>query len=430
MGKQGGYRAKGFQWGQQPWGSSSSEWGSSSWQQDAHQWESENWEKNQPGGKKNPKEAGVFPKYSEVQLPPTATGNATATQPTLMDKNNADQIKEVQRLVNVIRKADAKLRKHQEQDARRTDQWELFQQQLKASFMEQRAAYIQDNVKSAAEATILQEQKTAAAKQLQDLVNGQPVECRKPSHVSMTPEDADAWQALLGEDKEAEDADDPWLQEALSAFAAGTSGGAPSDKAKLQAWLERHSQMISSSSPMTPPRSTTMGQPMTPRDKNRAPTRVVVRQGPQPNGTVDGGQRGLGAGDLPMYGSVPVCGVGNDPYQGSPLPVQPLGAGSSMRTTSPGALGIKQKPKRGENKTQGEVGYGRTPLKEASKMSPKPLTPNQSTIRRQEQMEAKRAEATRQLNVHSATPVARHIIHDDGSESGGDTIGLDLTTLE
>ena len=215
----------------------------------------------------------------------------------------------------------------------------------------------------------------------------------------------------------------------LSAFAAGASGGAPSDKAKLQAWLEKHSQMIPSSSPMTPPRSSTTGQPMTPRDKSRAPTSVVVRQEPHQNGTLDGGQRGLGAGDLPMYGSVPVSGVGDDPYQGSPLPVQPLGAGSSMRTTSPGAWDqAEAKARRKQNPGRGWVWT--PPLKEASKMSPKPLTPNQSTIARQEQMEAKRAEATSQLAVHSATPVARHIIHDDGSESGEDTVGLGLTTME
>ena len=299
--------------------------------------------------------------------------------------------------------------------------------------MEQRAAYIQDNAKSTADAAALQEQKVAAAKQLQDLVNGQPVGYQKPREVNMQADDAEAWQALLGEDKEADEAEDPWLQEALSVLTARASGGAPSGQAKLQAWLEKHSQMLPSSSPMTPPRSTTTGQPMTPREKSRAPTRVVVRQEHQEGGPQQVGQQGLGAGAFPTYGSVLVNGVGTDPYQGSPLPVQPLGAGSSALSFSPGMHGCKQKPKRGENKTQGEVGYGRTSLKEASKMTPKPPTPNQSTIARQEQMDAKRMEAMKHLAVNTstpATPVIRHIIHDDGSEPGEDPDGLDLTTME
>ena len=297
--------------------------------------------------------------------------------------------------------------------------------------MEQRTAYLRDQEHSAEEAQTLQEQKADAAKQLQNLVNGQKPAIHKSPEVVDTVEGMDAWKSLLQDESHTDDeADDPWLQDALSAWTSGGSRDCPATQAKLQAWLSKHSQMIPSTSPSTPKRSSTALPPMTPRDKTRAPTRVAVR--PEAAAVATSGT-GLGTPPVApplLYGSAHVDGTVHDPYLGSPLPVEPMKLNTTRAPSPANTHIIRQKPHRGENRTPGEVGYGRTPLKEATKLSPKPTVASSSNLARQDQIEAKRAEAMKQLQGAGEFKTAQFVIHNDDSDEDENGKISDLGMME
>ena len=414
MGKQAAYKNKQAQWaGQQGWGGSSSSWGSDWSQSDPQSWDAEQWKwaKNQAG--KN-KETVLFPKYSEIRVPTNTQQPAGGLAVDVAtDAAGAEQLKEVQRLVNAVRKCDAKLRKNQENTIVRAEQWELFQKQLKASFMEQRAAFLQDNTRSMEEAQQLEQQKAAAAQKLKLIVTGQVVTNQPPHPVEMSQDDAAAWHSLLQEEKtdDMHADNDPWLQDALTAWSRGAAADGGGYQEKLKAWLERHSQCLTATAPSTPTRATTGVLPMTPPGKTLASSRVEsgtsvaplapTAASPAPQST-------------PPYMDLLNLGAVADPYQGSPIPTGiPAQEISRVKRTALHPFGTKPCTKNVIVREQGNVGYTRTPVKEINRSSPRTPTPGTGSQARQVQIEAKRMVSTMQIPPNPGGTGTQTIISDD-----------------
>ena len=134
MGKQGSQKSWTGKWaGSQSWGGSTSWNATSSATQNPPYWDASNqWDgQNAKPGAGHGKEH-LFPKYSDVKI----TGMNTAVQGVASHAQqrpgqDADSIKDVQKLINTIRKTDAKIRKCQETHNQRECQWLEFQQQLR-----------------------------------------------------------------------------------------------------------------------------------------------------------------------------------------------------------------------------------------------------------------------------------------------------------
>ena len=317
MGKQSSQKQWAGRWsGQPPWHGSAS-WGQPSAEDQTGQyWESGGaWNNQQPGAKGASKDS-LFPKYSDVKIHapmPSGRGANQAMSPST--GQDMDHIKEVQRLVNSIRRAEVKIRKNRETCHQKEVQWQEFQQQLKVSFMEQRSAYLRDKEHHRQEEAQFEDQKRSSVEQLKRLVNGGASAGGGNVERSATKEDAQAWLDFIADSKseEEEELSDPCLHAALHAASIAGEAGVQAYKQQVNAWLDKQEAMPQQlPSASTPQRRPAQSLPMTPQEKPASSTRLVAchRDQQLPILEADGGgivnlAMQMSDGHVPTFGTPP-----------------------------------------------------------------------------------------------------------------------------
>ena len=261
-------------------GSATQRWSAKQWQE----WEAKQNAKN--------KEAPSFPAYKQMGPEPVpakghgADGNAT----------DVSYLQLIQKAINSVRRVEQKLRKNGEETKKADEQWALFEEQIKQTWLTQRAQYHKDVKALQDEVADLQTQRVAALGQLQEVVQigEKPIPTRMP-RLEMTRADDQAWQALVQSPMDVEEDSqqslEAWMTQARSMMAQGLPAtGKPTGNA-AEAFT-------------TPPRNGTGVLPMTPAGK------TLVRDKIQNQDACYAG----GAGGLPQ--------ILKDPYMPSPLPNQ------------------------------------------------------------------------------------------------------------
>ena len=389
--------------GWQKWGGQGST--STSWQ-----WE---WPSNAADtAQKNKKDQTyVFPKYSAMQVD-SAGPPQSASTPKAEDggTSSSEHLKQVQKLINYIRKAETRKQKIADTRKLRSEQWCLFEEELKRTFVAQKQAYCADIQKLDLEQMEVSQQKEKAVQDLKSLIGGHQLQdAPSSSTVKMSAEDASAWEALVqsaspGPTTAAmEEETDGWLRLAL----AGATSEAPppmseQQKAGLQAWIASQEKR-----PLTTPPRTSAGiLPMTP------PATLPTQRGALSHVP--------GAVPLEMSGNAmrpfytkPAAEVAQvDPYHGSPgtgassgvANVQ-AGQGATVPTIQGGEAHLPVTP----NRTQFGKANARIPVKLASKRPPQHSTSPAMTF--EQKVQAKR-EA-----LQAAVDPAQHVaILDDDDD--------------
>ena len=166
--------------------------------------------------------------------------STTSQDVEMLDSAEAGHLKEVQKAINAVRKADSKLRKVGELQKHREAQWEAFQAELKQNFVTQKAAYRSDVAALVKEEQELASNKEDNVKLLKMCINGEArgeARSAAPAHAAATLEDAQQWEALMAStdspSQQEEAAVDGWLQELLAASHRG--GHNQHTKTKLNA---------------------------------------------------------------------------------------------------------------------------------------------------------------------------------------------------
>ena len=198
------------------------------------------------------------------------------SEPKTCSHLDMDQMKEVQRLVNSIRRAEVKIRKNRETCHQKEVQWQEFQQQLKASFMEQRSAYLKEQEHHRQEEAQFEDQKRSAVEQLKKLVNGGASAGGGRVEHSATKEDAQAWLDFIADGKsdEEEELSDPWLHAALHEASTTGEAGVQAYKQQVNAWQDKQEATLPRQlSLSTPQKCPAQSLPMTPREKPASSTR-------------------------------------------------------------------------------------------------------------------------------------------------------------
>ena len=282
MGKKPQWDAWSGQWGGQS--SSSYGWhpkgGGKDWSQKWNSDKAENW----------------FPGY-EMMQPKQARQQPDGrspgyTEPTEGDGSQTGELMHhIQKLINTIRKADARTRKSDKEKEEVSGKWESFQDGLKQAFIKERTKVQERLRRIKEEAKEHQETKASALTALQDLfVNNQ----------LPTDTGAEQREAINAEwDKLTSIPDDP--MEGLPSFLAAAiqSGGAAKDKARRQLMSALGVPAEEAASAATPER-----RPRAARSTTPPPTRTAHRPSPPPP-----------EGENVPYGEV---STNNDPYMTSP----------------------------------------------------------------------------------------------------------------
>ena len=300
----------------------------------------------QKGQKGNPSSGGnahggkeaAFPAYHQMAKS-TAADKAGKQAESVTDWPNKqgqedDFVRDMQKMLNTSRKLDGRIRTCLSETEKREEQWQEFQSQLRASFVEQRQLYLTDKKKAEKELEEIREQKTELVKRIEGLVANKDT-CRKPQPVQVTPtqEDITAWHDLMaptplrdGGDVE----DDLALQQALQAAHDPRAFLQMTLKELASAELLQHggdvdmvdTQQSVAAAAVTPPQGHVLttpprkaGQPMA---YTPPPLQKTTKTTTQPAesmravrlDTEDGG-------NVQMYAKA-VTGVGRDPYMLSP----------------------------------------------------------------------------------------------------------------
>ena len=314
----------------------------------------------------------LFPKYSDVKLPGQAPGGQAAQEVPSQRSQDLDQIKEVQKHVNTIRRIEMKIRKCRELGVQRENQWREFQQQLKASFMEQRAAYMKDREQHRQDEMQLEDQKKLAESQLKALINGSAHQQDSVSSSRDVDADDKAWRDFMEDshvDADLGEEHDPWLQAALQAATTDGSTDLKAYHRQVSAWLDGKEEANKpGGTATTPPRRMTQVPPMTPKNKPGAAARVIPPRELMLTGSV---RPTHAAGALrgpvqcpPVQGTEKTySGEGpdavQDPYQTSPEPLAAPCFGTPLGRTTFGKAGdrvsVKLATMQGRHSDRGKV---------------------------------------------------------------------------
>ena len=181
MGKRGSHKQWAGRWAAQQSASSWDAWGFSAGGNGMQPcWDvTGSWEATQAAAQNPPVSSNkgkgkehLFPKYSDIKVQHFNRGSGPGLDLVPQQSQDMEQIKEVQRHVNTIRKTEAKICRCKEQALQREQQWQEFQQQLKTSFMEQRTAFSKDKAQNRQEESQLFGQRQQAVDSLKVLVTG------------------------------------------------------------------------------------------------------------------------------------------------------------------------------------------------------------------------------------------------------------------
>ena len=161
----------------------------------------------------------TFPSYSQVSSRATDGQRPPGQDADVAVLEGGDPfVRNMQRLLNVSRKTEAKIRKLQQDKVQKRQQWDTFQEQLKAAFVEQRHKFQADTSKLDAELVELEVQRRVNAEHIQASVSGGRQELQAPSReVVPSAEDAIAWHQLMMATPAQEAEQDAILQQALRA---------------------------------------------------------------------------------------------------------------------------------------------------------------------------------------------------------------------
>ena len=407
QGKHGGGNANGAASSSQPhW----EQWG-------AHAWDS--WsnkpQKGQGSGMAN-KDGITFPKYQDMSMPTSATGD-TQEDKGHKEEDGMAEVPTIQRLVNNIRKAEARIRKNKELKAKRDQQWALYQEEVKKLFISQRVEYRNDVHKLEKEETEAVKAREQAVSLLKECINGKQMPVRAMETESVSQEDLQSWDELLNamtpSSRDGKNQMDTWLQEMITATTLGGTAALSMDqKAKLNQWVD-------GGEPMTPPSRRTAVAPRTPTTQPPARLPRITRQaGSEAAGTANAG-----------YCSEPSTPVDFDPYLASPGSVGQavLARPSPPRMDSegmPSFAGAGHQPKTSPVKPKTGLVVPRVPVKQMAKFPPVRQCGRVKTL--SDLVESKRIAAQKELGLEPGATT--NFILDDGDEDG--VPNVDLTAME
>ena len=259
-------------WGQRKHANGAAD-SSASWSWDA--WEGSSWDAWSKGqGKGQPDKQDKrrsFPQYQDMKV--QSDHKESSHLAVDSEDNGVDDIKQIQKFINAIRKAEARTRKLGELRVMREQQWKTFQDELQKSFMDQKKRYKADLLKLEGDLGEAQRQKDEAASLLKQYV-GKGHSSPPTSTEPLDKDDLAEWMALTSEsskESRTEDAD-PWMQAMFQRTASGGSGLTMEERDKLCEWLDR--QEIATT---TPTRPTAAGPPRTPTPKIAAAGPMALR---------------------------------------------------------------------------------------------------------------------------------------------------------
>ena len=187
---------------------------SASWSWDS--WEEPTWDSWSKGNGKNKTEKDKrqpFPQYQDMQV---QVENKDTWHPLVeADDDGTEDVKQIQKYINAIRKAEARGRKLGELKSTREHQWKGFQDELQKSFLDQKRRYEADLAKLESDLQDAQKQKHEAASSLKQYVGGGKTSSAAPVVEAPDREDLAEWTALITEPSSAARAMDvdPWMQD-------------------------------------------------------------------------------------------------------------------------------------------------------------------------------------------------------------------------
>ena len=235
MGKQGTWRNWNKADGQSQWGEGSA----SSWQYWPGAWP------KATKGQGQYTDASNFPSYHNMDVQPSSAAVPPQTADVPAETNEdveTGRIKTVQRWLNTIRKADARLRKTRDAQAQRELQWKKYESEMQKNFASQRKQFLADTQRAQQDLKEIREQKQAAVSQLQACMQEPDVVMPESPTAALSTEDQHYWDMLMQEPvvPPAEDVD-TWIQKTLQhASKYGPHAITEADKVKVQQWLSQH----------------------------------------------------------------------------------------------------------------------------------------------------------------------------------------------
>ena len=375
----------------------------------------------------------AFPQYQDMLL--TNDGKDTWTGNNEGEEETNDELKQIQRYVNVIRKAEGKRRKLQDLRQQRDLQWSAFQDELKKAFVEQKRRYTNDVKKMDSDAQEIQRQRDEAAKALKQFVGGGGRASSSSKDEGPDQEDLAAWNELIAPSPAPTQAMevDPWVQEL---FQRTTDGGiTDEEKMKLNRWLDQQDGGAAT----TPTRPTTGGAPRTPAVRfegvdTGTPPRPIKKHAVL-KANIGDIKNAVNPGDSSTLYVAPGNSAASDPYMGSPA--APTGpdvatfgvATASVATTDKTAATRARRASPATPRTLYGTSQQRIPVKLAKTI---PTRPSPKTSARADFMDNKRGlkeAATASAMAPQVVPM-QVLLHDDDSEKEiPESEGTDLTTL-
>ncbi|CAE7389529.1 unnamed protein product [Symbiodinium sp. CCMP2592] len=291
---------------------SSSSWSKWSWGKDGGKGKQAGKGKDKPTPR-SARDEPNFPTFDAMPVTGVERRDPECRTTRTKDTKNTtvDLVQGTQRLVNQLRRAEAKVRRNEEDREHIAEQWKLFQAKLKKTFVKERNKYLDLVRKNKAEQEENLTSQENALIALQDVLNGGVVTAAVPKE-EPTPEDEAEWAKLISE----EDADDDM---GLAGFLHGTLDGQvelrkAARQKMLQAIAVKREALRRDKEPFTPPSRGTKAAALSP-----PASRPAVRRGDHGLEATTGTAAGSYTGE---------DNVLKDPYQISP---------SNMRAPTPGA---------------------------------------------------------------------------------------------
>ena len=169
-------------------------WGGNGTSSGAWQWD---WSAAGADGQNKAK----FSKYNTMQV--AGGGQSSNTNGLAVEadgESSSAQLKQVQKLINFVRKSETQRQKIQDTRKLRAEQWNLFQAELKRAFVEQKQAFHVDIQKLDVEQMEASQQRDKALTDLKALIGGKATMVKPrvdPAAVQMTADDAKCWESLI-----------------------------------------------------------------------------------------------------------------------------------------------------------------------------------------------------------------------------------------
>ena len=247
-------------WGKKKQGHGAAD-SSSSW--DWGSWDEQSWQTWTKGnGKHKTDKRHAFPQYQDMQINGESKDSLHLT--TEDEEEGVDDIKQIQKYINSIRKSEARGRKILELRTTREQQWKAFQEELQKTFADQKKKYKMDVQKLDADLKEAQKQKEEATFTLKQYVGSGRSTATPATPTLIDKEDMEEWAALTADPTPTQQSIevDPWMQDMFQHTALGGGGITMEERSKLSAWLDRQDAVLT-----TPTRPTTGGTPRTPMSK-------------------------------------------------------------------------------------------------------------------------------------------------------------------